>query len=362
MVQRWRIELLGGCRARWEGAPPLVIERFPTRKTALLLAYLALQPRRGCSREQLIDLFWPESDLPAGRHSLSRALSSLRSALEPPSVPGGSVLRADRASIGLASQAVTIDVDEFEGALQRAAKAGSALQRVEALRQAVDLYQGELLPDSPEAWVLDRRGWLGEQFFAAASRLAEILKESGDSGRAVEAARRAVDADPFREEAHRLLIRMLLAAGRPDAARRQYEALKYLLDRELGAAPAESTRSLFASPAASPPRSLAPSPSRPVAPSASPAGTVTFLLIDLDGAIARREDPDGVVDAALGRRLVLLREVVTEHEGREVRGSRDGFLAAFSSATSALTAAIAGQRVLAGGDEAPRMALHTGDV
>src|SRR5688572_14308629 len=122
MRHYWRIGLLGGLRAAWVGPPlvtePRVVERFPTRKTALLLAYLALHPRPH-SREALIDLCWPDSDLDAGRQSLSRALSSLRHVLEPPGVVGGCVIVTDRTSVSLRPDAVTSDVAAFQAALQR---------------------------------------------------------------------------------------------------------------------------------------------------------------------------------------------------------------------------------------------------
>src|SRR2546425_13365661 len=94
-----RIELLGGLRViQGDG----VVSRFRTHKTAELLAYLAYFHRRPHPREILIDLLWPESDMDAGRHSLSMALSSLRPLLEPPGImTDGSVLLADRHSIGL---------------------------------------------------------------------------------------------------------------------------------------------------------------------------------------------------------------------------------------------------------------------
>ena len=65
--------------------------RFRTLKAAGILAYLAYH-RRNHSRELLIETFWPEADLESARHSLSMALSSLRTALEPPGVPAGSLI------------------------------------------------------------------------------------------------------------------------------------------------------------------------------------------------------------------------------------------------------------------------------
>src|SRR5215213_2521324 len=75
----WRIGLLGGLRAERGAA---VVTRFPTRKTAALLAYLAYYSDRAHSRDALIALFWPEVAPPSARNSLSKALSALRSLLQ----------------------------------------------------------------------------------------------------------------------------------------------------------------------------------------------------------------------------------------------------------------------------------------
>src|SRR3712207_1644215 len=101
----WTIQLLGGLTAR---GPHRAATRFRTRKTAALLAYLALHCREGagyplgaCPREVLVELCWPETDLHTGRHNLSNALSALRHVLEPPGVPPGTVLLADRSAVRL---------------------------------------------------------------------------------------------------------------------------------------------------------------------------------------------------------------------------------------------------------------------
>lgn len=106
MNELWKIELLGGLRATHGGR---TIARFPTRRTAALLAYLALDLDRRHSREALGALLWPEATPAARQEHLSVALAWLRGVLEPPGVPAGTVLRADRLSVQLNPAAVTTD-------------------------------------------------------------------------------------------------------------------------------------------------------------------------------------------------------------------------------------------------------------
>jgi len=126
MDSRWRIELLGRLRAEVAG---LVVTRFRTQKTAALLAYLAVHRNRDHPREVLIELLWPGCHPRHGRNSLSQALSSLRHQLEPPGVPAGTVIVADRTNVRLHPDAFTTDVADFEAALGEASRARGRAQR-----------------------------------------------------------------------------------------------------------------------------------------------------------------------------------------------------------------------------------------
>src|SRR5215208_4506885 len=112
-----RIELLGELRVV---LPDRVISRFRTRKTALLLGYLACHPRMAPTRDALIDLLWADLEPERGRNSLSQSLTSLRHQIEPPGVPPGAVVVADRATVELNWEHVECDLGELERALEAA--------------------------------------------------------------------------------------------------------------------------------------------------------------------------------------------------------------------------------------------------
>src|ERR1700689_200271 len=113
------IEMFGGLRVRVAGQETV---RFRTRKVGWLLAYLALRPGRPCTREQLVDVLWPEMDLEAGRDNLSTVLSSLRRHLG--SADGA--LQADRTHVWLEPKAVFTDIGECESLLSRASASEGA--------------------------------------------------------------------------------------------------------------------------------------------------------------------------------------------------------------------------------------------
>src|SRR5437867_1203312 len=117
METLWRIELLGGLRATHADR---VIQQFRSQRAGALLAYLALYRDRSHPREALIEMLWPECEPEMGRMRLRVELSSLRKQLEPPGVPAGAVLLADRVVVQLNPAIVTTDVAQFEADLKAA--------------------------------------------------------------------------------------------------------------------------------------------------------------------------------------------------------------------------------------------------
>jgi predicted ATPase/class 3 adenylate cyclase len=103
---------------------------------------------------------------------------------------------------------------------------------------------------------------------------------------------------------------------------------------------------------------------------ALPAGTVTFLLTDIEGATRLWETVPEAMETALELHNRLLGEMIGEHGGVVVtsRGEGDSFFAVFPSALSAVEAAGACQLALnaeawpAGASLRVRMGLHTGEA
>src|SRR5262249_32840702 len=85
---------------------------------------------------------------------------------------------------------------------------------------------------------------LAELFFRAALRLSHLLEQAGDLEGAIAIARHAVSLDALREEIQGDLIRLLIAAGQPSSALRQYRELERLLREELNVSPSASIREL----------------------------------------------------------------------------------------------------------------------
>jgi len=212
-------------------------ERLP-RKSCALLAYLAMQEGRGAGREHLARLLWDASDPEKARHSLRQGLASLRRAL----VDAGAdpIVALDRDLLAIKPGAVEVDVHRFAALAQSA--------DVADLAAAAALYGGPFLAgfdadaEPFEAWARVERARLQGVAAEALRRLA--AEQTGEPGRALDAAERLAALDPLNEGDRRLLMRLLAAAGRRVEALRQFESLREALRASLGVPPSEATRAL----------------------------------------------------------------------------------------------------------------------
>jgi len=97
--------------------------------------------------------------------------------------------------------------------------------------------------------------------------------------------------------------------------------------------------------------------------------TLTFLFTDIEGSTALlRRLGQAAYTRVLDDHHRLIRDVLAEHDGRELNTMGDGFFAAFSSPRSSLTAVLEMQRALeahdwpAGEHVRVRMGVHTGEA
>jgi hypothetical protein len=125
---------------------------------------------------------------------------------------------------------------------------------VARLEKAVDVYKGTYLQgfslgDSSEfeEWALLTREHVQRLALRALHKLASALEKSGEYEGALPHAYRQVELDPWREKAHRQVMRLLALTGQRGAALAQYETCQRLLADELGTQPSSQTQSLYES-------------------------------------------------------------------------------------------------------------------
>lgn len=218
------------------------IASFRSVNTQGLFAYLLLQSERPFSRDTLATLFWPDEPDSTAKKNLRQTLYQLRQALGDSDDQPNPFLTITRQSIQWNPNSdFKLDVQQFLDDLQRG-----------ELATAVAHYQGELLPgftcDSLEfeAWLRQERERLHRLALTALADLTERHFTQSDYSAAAASARRQLSLEPWRESAHRQLMRALALLGDRSAALAQLAICQQVLNNELGAAPSRETLNLAA--------------------------------------------------------------------------------------------------------------------
>ncbi|MCB0112180.1 MAG: hypothetical protein KDE53_39930, partial [Caldilineaceae bacterium] len=244
------IELFNGIHIQCNGQPVTLAYD----KVRALLAYLVLESTRPLRRDTLTALLWPDQSDKEARHNLSQALLKLRQALD----PGNTLLLTDRHTVQLNPSAVVeLDVLHFESLLHKCqnhthARPELCAACMDVRRAAIERYHGDFLtglaiPDAPafEEWLVVWRERLHRQAIEALVALADYHERRGEVAVALDYAREQVRMEPWREEAHRQTMRLLLYSGQRSAALAQYQRCVQILEEELGVPPAAETETLF---------------------------------------------------------------------------------------------------------------------
>ena len=245
-MARLSVRLLGPLQVILDGE---LITGFESDKVRALLAYLMVETERPHRREKLAGLLWPDWPERSARTNLRRALASLRRGIgDHQATPPFLHISRQTIQFNSASDA-WIDVTAFTNLLE--AK-GTSQQTIRQLEQAIELYRGDFLEgfsisDSPvfEEWTLLNRERLHRLVMEALHRLADCHERRGEYERGLQHAWRQVELDPWREKAHRQLMRLLALSGQRGAALAQYETCHRLLAEELGVKPAAETTRLY---------------------------------------------------------------------------------------------------------------------
>ena len=179
-----RIHLFGGVDFDSECAARALLSR-PSR--IALLAWLAAQIDSGPrQRDEIIGLFWPDSEEENARASLRQALHVLRRAL------GDSAILSRGTALQLNPAIVSCDLVDFD----RAVRDGRDGDIVRIYRG--HLLDGLIVPDAYEVmeWIAVAQRRRRENALAAAIRVAERALTAGDAALAVRTAQRAVELLP----------------------------------------------------------------------------------------------------------------------------------------------------------------------
>jgi DNA-binding SARP family transcriptional activator len=191
-----------------------------------VIAFLALHDRP-LQRLFVAGSLWLDS-------TEEHAKASLRTALWRLGRPSCRLVEASTTHVAIADD-VAVDVREAraiaESVIDGGATASTALHT---------LYRaGEILPDWYEDWVYLEREHFRQLRLHALEALCVEMTAAGRFVEATKAGLAAVEGEPLRESAHRVLIAAYLAEGNAVEALRQYRFCRRVLGEQLGLAPSQ---------------------------------------------------------------------------------------------------------------------------
>jgi DNA-binding SARP family transcriptional activator len=191
-----------------------------------LLAFLSLHRGRQ-DRRFVAGALWPDGNDNRAGGNLRSALWRLRGA-------NVDVIDADNWSLALADD-VGVDVDDLRSWSDRV-MCGSP-DRPDFSHMEEKSLGLNLLPGCYDDWALVERERLRQRLLHAIEQASRMLVVDGHYGAAIDAAMIAVNAEPLRESAQRVLLDAHLAEGNLVEAHRAFAQYQSLLRRELGVDP-----------------------------------------------------------------------------------------------------------------------------
>ncbi len=248
---RLELTLLGPFHASLDGE---AITAFKSNKVRALLAYLAVEADRPQRREALAALLWPDWPARSAMNNLRFTLADLRRSLKDRQAdPPFLLITRESIQFNRASDS-WVDLAEFEhSAVSSQPSAISHLQsEINDLQSAISICKGEFLegfslPDDSlfEEWLAVEREQVKRRRLGALQQLSDAFTARGENEKALAYARQGLALEPWLEEGHQRVMRLLALSGQRGAALAQYEACRRLLAKELGVEPGVETARLY---------------------------------------------------------------------------------------------------------------------
>ncbi len=243
------IKVLGPVEIFRDPANPFAPDAWTTRRARDIFCYIATSKHRRVPKDVVIEAFWRDEDPSTVEKNFHPTISHVRKALNSrQAFKQNFVVFRDGAYQLNPEPSYSIDSEEFEHFIAEAEKAkrekdGTRFR--ENLEAAHALYRGDFMTGVYDEWVDDRRGFYVEQAARVASALAKLSLAEKRWADALKFAGEVLRSDPYREDMHRLSMKVLAAQGKPASVKKHFDGMKKLLSDELGIEPSAETRKVY---------------------------------------------------------------------------------------------------------------------
>lgn len=220
-----------------------------SRRVWSLLAYMLYNHGRSFAQEELIHLYWSNSEKSADPgNALKSIFHRIRTALDKLQPGLGRLLIRRKAGRYFWNNAMplSIDIEDFEAHFHAAEAAGNDDVRLAEYQAALALYAGDPLPRmTDEIWTIPIVAYYHSLYTRAAAGAIELLEKQERTAEAVALCRRAIHIEPYQEDLYEHLMRGLLRTGDMKGAMSVYEEMSELLLAHFGVMPSETLRTLY---------------------------------------------------------------------------------------------------------------------
>lgn len=220
-----------------------------SRRVWSLLAYMLYNHGRSFAQEELIHLYWSNSEKSADPgNALKSIFHRIRTALDKLQPGLGRLLIRRKAGRYFWNNVMplSLDIEDFEAHFHAAEAAGDDDVRLAEYQAALALYAGDPLPRmTDEIWTIPIVAYYHSLYTRAAAGAIELLEKQERTAEAVALCRRAIHIEPYQEDLYEHLMRGLLRTGDMKGAMSVYEEMSELLFAHFGVMPSETLRTLY---------------------------------------------------------------------------------------------------------------------
>ena len=220
-----------------------------SRRVWSLLAYMLYNHGRSFAQEELIRLYWSNSEKSADPgNALKSIFHRIRTALDKLQPGLGRLLIRRKAGryFWNNTMPLSLDIEDFEAHFHAAEAAGNDDVRLAEYQAALALYAGDPPPRmTDEIWTIPIVAYYHSLYTRAAAGAIELLEKQERTAEAVALCRRAIHIEPYQEDLYEHLMRGLLRTGDMKGAMSVYEEMSELLLAHFGVMPSETLRTLY---------------------------------------------------------------------------------------------------------------------
>jgi two-component SAPR family response regulator len=226
-----------------------ITPHWRTKKGKALFVFLIINRANGCTKDQLIDAFWPDKDLHEAAHSLQVEISSLRgffNELSNTEIENREIINFRNQKYNLDPRfLVRTDVQEFDDLVRLAEVTAHRHEAVRLYQRALELYRGDFGADIVDEWCDSIRLAYRQKVIRILKKMGQFQAAEREYRIALDYYRQALALDDYDEEIHIEIMRCAVALGDQRAVKRQYEMLvQKLAEAGVARPPAEAARLL----------------------------------------------------------------------------------------------------------------------